>query len=368
VIAWVNGTDPAFAQRFAEATNTTAECDRVENSNEHILSLTAICKHQRWVHQVFVVVDQQTFSLDFLPPGCPKVSILDMSEFVPSQYLPTFNSHVFETFLWRIPGLSEHFIYLNDDMVLAHPIQPAKLFQLPDGDAAAGSEPAVTAASGPQPDSNGSTALLRANLKQRDWKVPHPEAEVPLSAIWIWPRWNGLELFQSAFDGARPAGFDAHGAYFLTKSAMQKTWDMFGPQLERALTQNKKRHYARLADGGDVHFTSLSQQVGVQLGLMATDSPITTLVVHNSDPSLSHYVQSLFNSKAHVVCLQEMRRVSDQDLAKLCGLVADVWCATVPLTTHQRVTGDPCKRLVAMCSQRVHCDRRSGRRRLQLRR
>lgn len=47
VYACVNATDPHFAQRFAEATNSSARCDRVESSNELLMGLTAICKHQR---------------------------------------------------------------------------------------------------------------------------------------------------------------------------------------------------------------------------------------------------------------------------------------------------------------------------------
>lgn len=165
---------------------------------------------------MFVVLEQQQLSLEFLPPGCPPVRLLDVSDFVPAQHLPTFNSHVFETFLWQIPGLSEHFIYLNDDMVLAHPIQPPRLFQLSDDDAVGG----PTATPGDQPDGNDAGAvLLRANLVQRDWELPQPGAQVPPAASWKWPRWNGLELFRSAFAGADPAGFDAHGAYLLTRSA-----------------------------------------------------------------------------------------------------------------------------------------------------
>lgn len=165
---------------------------------------------------MFVVLEQQQLSLEFLPPACPPVRLLDVSDFVPAQHLPTFNSHVFETFLWQIPGLSEHFIYLNDDMVLAHPIQPPRLFQLSDDDAVGG----PTATPGDQPDGNDAGAvLLRANLVQRDWELPQPGAQVPPAASWKWPRWNGLELFRSAFAGADPAGFDAHGACLLTRSA-----------------------------------------------------------------------------------------------------------------------------------------------------
>ena len=36
------------------------------------------------------------------------------------KYLPVFNSLSIETLLWRIPGLSEHFLYFNDDVMLVN--------------------------------------------------------------------------------------------------------------------------------------------------------------------------------------------------------------------------------------------------------
>jgi hypothetical protein len=42
--------------------------------------------------------------------------------------LPTFNSHAIETCLHRIPGLAEHFLYLNDDMLLGRPVRAETFF------------------------------------------------------------------------------------------------------------------------------------------------------------------------------------------------------------------------------------------------
>src|SRR6185312_8847543 len=42
---------------------------------------------------------------------------------------PTFNSRVIEAAMWRIPGLSEHFIYANDDMFLNAPVSPENFFR-----------------------------------------------------------------------------------------------------------------------------------------------------------------------------------------------------------------------------------------------
>ena len=42
--------------------------------------------------------------------------------------LPTFNSQAIESRLHRIPGLAEHFLYLNDDVFLGRPVPPEMFF------------------------------------------------------------------------------------------------------------------------------------------------------------------------------------------------------------------------------------------------
>ena len=44
-----------------------------------------------------------------------KLHIVNHKDFIPAQYLPTFNSHTIEWNFHRIKGISDQFIYLNDD-------------------------------------------------------------------------------------------------------------------------------------------------------------------------------------------------------------------------------------------------------------
>ncbi len=44
------------------------------------------------------------------------------------EYLPTFNCRPIETRLYKIPNLSEHFIYFNDDMFLINPTNSTDFF------------------------------------------------------------------------------------------------------------------------------------------------------------------------------------------------------------------------------------------------
>ena len=49
------------------------------------------------------------------------------SDYIPEEYLPTFSSHPIELNVNRIRGLSEHFVYFNDDTFLCRSI-PKEIF------------------------------------------------------------------------------------------------------------------------------------------------------------------------------------------------------------------------------------------------
>ena len=72
-----------------------------------------------WVHKVYFV------TWGHLPPflntKAPKLEIVKHTDFIPSEYLPSFNSRSIEMNIHRISGLSEHFVYFNDDMFLLQP-------------------------------------------------------------------------------------------------------------------------------------------------------------------------------------------------------------------------------------------------------
>jgi hypothetical protein len=65
----------------------------------------------RTVHLVVSNVEQVPEWLDQ-----SKIHVVLHKEIIPESLLPTFNSTTIEMFLYRIPGLAEHFIYSNDDM------------------------------------------------------------------------------------------------------------------------------------------------------------------------------------------------------------------------------------------------------------
>ena len=78
----------------------------------------------RTVHLVVSNVEQVPKWLDQR-----KVNVVLHKGIIPEILLPTFNSTTIEMFLCRIPGLSEHFIYSNDDMFAINPMTVDDFFK-----------------------------------------------------------------------------------------------------------------------------------------------------------------------------------------------------------------------------------------------
>lgn len=79
-----------------------------------------------WIRKIFIVTDSARPAwLD----EHPKVTVVRSEEFFSDpSVLPTHNSMAVESQLHRIPGLSEHFIYSNDDMFFGRPVRPDLFF------------------------------------------------------------------------------------------------------------------------------------------------------------------------------------------------------------------------------------------------
>ncbi|BFU42865.1 stealth family protein [Krasilnikovia sp. MM14-A1004] len=141
VYTWVDGGDPAWRARKAEAlrdntwvtgvSEQTANDSRYACRDELRYSLRALHCFAPWVRHIFIVTDDQVPA--WLDTEHPAITVVDHREiFGDTGRLPTFNSQAIESRLHRIPGLSEHFLYLNDDVFLGHPVTP-DLFFTPGG-------------------------------------------------------------------------------------------------------------------------------------------------------------------------------------------------------------------------------------------
>ncbi|MBQ1091946.1 stealth family protein [Streptomyces sp. B93] len=132
VYTWVDGNSPRWRRRRAEWTaagyhEEAANAARYLDHDELRHSLRSLSQYAPWVRTVHLVTDEQ------IPPwlnlGAPGLHLVGHKEiFSDPGLLPTFNSHAIESQLHHIDGLSEHFLYFNDDVFLGRPVTPQDFF------------------------------------------------------------------------------------------------------------------------------------------------------------------------------------------------------------------------------------------------
>lgn len=133
VYLWVDGNDPQWRAKKNAYLPTDrqlppdvgGECRYVEN-DELRYSLRSVERFAPWIRRVFIVTDDQTPA--WLDTSNPRVQVVFHRDFIPAEVLPLFNSAIIEWFLPDIPGLSEHFLYANDDMFFGAPVDPGFFF------------------------------------------------------------------------------------------------------------------------------------------------------------------------------------------------------------------------------------------------
>ncbi|XP_052434242.1 N-acetylglucosamine-1-phosphotransferase subunits alpha/beta-like [Carassius gibelio] len=96
---------------------------RFEDNEELRYSLRSIEKHAPWVRHIFIITNSQIPS--WLNLDNPRISVVTHQDiFQNHSHLPSFSSPAIETHIHRIPGLSQKFIYLNDDVMFGKDVWP----------------------------------------------------------------------------------------------------------------------------------------------------------------------------------------------------------------------------------------------------
>ena len=137
VITWVDGSDPKWAEEkrkyerlelMDSQTNddTNSEC-RYRDNGWLRYWFRGVEKFAPWVNQIhFVTCGQRP---EWLNVAHPKLHLVDHKDYIPPQYLPTFNTRTIEMNLHRLKELSERFVLFEDDILLLQPVEPDFFFK-----------------------------------------------------------------------------------------------------------------------------------------------------------------------------------------------------------------------------------------------
>ena len=133
VVTWVNMDDPEWQNEFAKysgnSNNTKNGVSKARFRDYGFLKywFRGIEKFAPWVRKIHFVTSGQ--KPEWLDENNPKIHLVNHKDFIPAEFLPTYNSVVIERYMYRIPGLSDHFVYFNDDFYIINHITPERFFK-----------------------------------------------------------------------------------------------------------------------------------------------------------------------------------------------------------------------------------------------
>ena len=130
VYLWVDGSDAAWRLKRQQAMDEALDSadvmavyanveGRFRDNDELRFSLRALARFFPDHGHVYVVTDGQT--PNWLKPS-NRLTIIDHADLMPADSLPTFDSGHIESYIHRIPNLSESYFYCNDDVFFGMPV------------------------------------------------------------------------------------------------------------------------------------------------------------------------------------------------------------------------------------------------------
>ncbi len=249
VYTWVQGQDPAhrelrntWARRYGLDPVVFNPDVRYVEHDELRYSLRSAELFVPWVRQIYIVTPGQTPS--WLDVTHPKITMVHQDSIMadPAR-APVFNSLAIEAQLHRIPGLAEHFIYCNDDMLFGQPCLMSDFFAtLP------GSSPPRTG--------------MRVMLSERDddWIVPwRSMPEDRLARLWM-AQWNNVKF---ALELRRPwrkvRKLTNHQAQSMTRTALRRASERLRRDWERTCA-------SKFRDPDDLEFLAVARYLALDDG------------------------------------------------------------------------------------------------------
>eukprot|EP00727_Mastigamoeba_balamuthi_P013224 m51a1_g8524 hypothetical protein (400) ;mRNA; r:118521-119963 len=245
-------------------------------------SLRALVRNAPWARNVFLVTDGQV--PEWL--NASSVTVVAHEALFPADIngsLPTANSNAIEANLHRIPGLSQCFLYLNDDVFLWRPLDRL-FFVSPEG---------------------------RSVFHQGRQKAPSYPG-------YLTPSWHTQlhytnEVLSTRY-GSQPRNYPSHSCYLWSRGLSEMAWSVW-PEEMRATTAHQLRHTT------DVVMSMMQLHEGLGEGLAV----LRNASLHTVEWGDKVWENTLFLQKAlamnpDCLCLQDGSATDPDALQQLIDL------------------------------------------------
>lgn len=322
VIAWVDGTDPAWQ----------AERAAYQKREKHCASSDGMARYRDWellkfwfrgVEQFAPWVNHIYFVTwghlpQWLNTDHPKLTVVKHSDYIPAEFLPTFNSNVIELNFHRILGLSEQFVYFNDDMFLLRPVAPEDFFIKGKPKDMLALQPVVANRDDsvmPYIYLNNAMMLAgyfdkRDNMKRQPGAYFHP-GYPPLYFLY-----NLMEMVFPRFTGF----YTVHGPSALIKSTYEELWEKEGDYLTEV-----SRH--RFRDKRDVNQYLLREWQKLS-GNFVPCNAHSSCRYFNLGENNAELTKTIRGQKSRSVCINDSEKITETETVK--KMLAEAFLSILP--------------------------------------
>ncbi len=304
VIAWVDGNDrewqnekEKYAPPFEREASSNIRYREWDNLHYIFRGIEIFMPWVRTVH--FVTWGHVP---KWLNTACPKLHVVKHQDFIPKEYLPTFNANAIELNFHRIPNLAEQFIYFNDDMFVVRKTEAEDFFK--DG------LPRDMACISPQPIYRNSIMNIELNnLKiindyftrddikknKRKWMKPGLYGQYALRTLLFLQFKSIIGIFQP------------HVPYTLLKSTYATLWD----KEFKILDDTCKRKYRDMADNNVWLMRSWQLVSG---SFIPRSRKFGQLISASDLEGVKHFLHH--EKKCHLVCINDDDTVENYEETK----------------------------------------------------
>lgn len=306
VMIWVDGNDPEWRKEKRMYDSSAEGVDDTEVRYRDWDNLQywfrAVEKFAPWVNKIHFVTWGHLPK--WLNKDNPKLHIVNHRDYIPAEYLPTFNSHTIELNLHRIEGLAEQFVYFNDDFFVTAPVCPEDFFKDNRPMDTYGLDCIYFNKSSAGHFNGNNITVINSHFNRKQamrknfskWYTPKNGIKrvVKTAALSMWPWFPGM--------------YYNHLASNFLKSTYQKVWEMEGEYLNE-VCKDKFRSQLN-CNQWLMKFWQLAEGVAV---------PRSTSIgkcFHLKDTNFDEMLNAIETGRYTLICINDTENVSDFEVKK----------------------------------------------------
>ena len=125
VYTWVDGDDPEYLKIYNKYAETPKDInpERTRDTFDMLkYSIRSAVKYLPWIRTIYIITARPQVP-HWLQEDNHRVKVIHHDQIIDEQYLPTFNYNTIESYMHRIPDLSEYYLYCCDDFLFGNDVE-----------------------------------------------------------------------------------------------------------------------------------------------------------------------------------------------------------------------------------------------------